>query len=130
METQTVGYKAKAFDARNLAYYFLIVFGLQALAYGLLIAGVMKMPTAEGPAALLEDPLIIIKTLASWGPLIAAFLVTGLTEGKPGVGALWRRFWNKNMSFKWLLVTLLILPALRQIEIRILLLFWHQNYIL
>ena len=38
METQTVGYKAKAFDARSLGYYFLIVFGLQAIRYGLLIS--------------------------------------------------------------------------------------------
>jgi membrane protease YdiL (CAAX protease family) len=113
MNTQTVGYKAKAFEPRNLAYYFLIVFGLQALAYGLLIAGILKMPSREGPAVLLDDPRLIILTLAAWGPIIAAFVVTALTEGKPGVRALWRRFWNRNMSLKWLLVTLLILPALQ-----------------
>ncbi len=116
MDTQSVGYKAKVFEARNLAYYFLIVFGLQALAYGLLIAGVMKMPAGEGPAVLLKDPLIIIKTLASWGPIIAAFVVTALTEGKSGVRALGKRFWNKNVSFNWLLVTLLILPVLALVD--------------
>ena len=111
MTAQADGYKAQAFEPRNLATYFLIVFGLQALAYGLLIAGVLKMPTVDGPAALLEDPRLIILTLAAWGPIIAAFLVTALSEGKPGVRGLWRRFWNRNMSIKWLLVTLLILPA-------------------
>jgi membrane protease YdiL (CAAX protease family) len=113
MNTQATGYKARAFDSRNLAFYFLIVFGLQALAYGLLIAGVLKMPAQEGPGALVEDPRLIIKVLASWGPLIAAFTVTAISEGKPGLRALWNRFWNKNMSCKWLLVTLLTLPAIQ-----------------
>jgi hypothetical protein len=113
MNALTVGYKAKAFQGRNLTYYFLIVFGLQALADGLLITGVLKMPAKEGPAVLLDDPRLIILTLAAWGPIIAAFLVTALTEGKSGVRALWRRFWNRNLSIKWLLVTLLILPALQ-----------------
>ena len=113
MTTEATGYRAKAFEPRNLAYYFLIVFGLQALAYGLLITGVLKMPAQEGPAALLDDPRLIILTLAAWGPIIAAFVVTALIEGKPGVRALWRRFWNRNLSLKWLLVTLLILPAIQ-----------------
>jgi len=111
MDTQTVGYKAKAFEPRNLAFYFLIAFGLQALHYGLLITGVLKMPSVDGPAALLEDPRLIILPLAAWGPIIAAFVVTGFTEGKPGVRALWGCFWNRNMSTRWLLVTLLFLPA-------------------
>lgn len=111
MDAQTVGYKAKAFEARNLAFFFLIVFGLQALNYGLLITGVLENPSEDGPAALLEDPRLIIMTLAAWGPIIAAFAVTAFTEGKPGVRALWRRFWNRNMSTRWLLVTLLFLPA-------------------
>ena len=112
MDTQAVEYRAKAFQGRNLAIYFLIVFGLQALAYGLLITGVLKMPSVEGPGALIDDPRLVVLTLAAWGPIIAAFLVTALTEGKAGVRALWRRFWNRNMSIQWLLVTLLILPAL------------------
>jgi hypothetical protein len=30
---QTVGYKAKAFEPRNLAFYFLLVFGLNAIIW-------------------------------------------------------------------------------------------------
>jgi uncharacterized protein len=115
MDNQLVGYRAKAFQGRSLAIYILIVFGLQAVADGLLIAGVLKMPSVEGPGALIDDPRLVILTLAAWGPIIAAFLVTALTEGKTGVRALWRRFWNRNMSIQWLLVTLLILPALQLI---------------
>jgi len=128
METQTVGYKAKAFNARNLVYYFLVVYGLQALRYGLLISGVLKMPSGEGPASPLVDPSLIIMTLASWGPLIAAFLVTALTEGKTGVRTLWGRFWNRNISTRWLLVTLLFLPALALIDNLVIRLLDGQDY--
>lgn len=113
MNIQTTGYKAKAFEARNLALYFLIVYGLQALAYGLLITGVLKMPARDGPAAVIADPRLIILTLSAWGPMIAAFVVTAFTEGKSGVGALWRRFWNRNMTTRWLLVTMLTLPVVQ-----------------
>jgi hypothetical protein len=39
--------------------------------------------------------------------------MTAVTEGKPGVKALWRRFWNRNLSIKWLFVILLFFPILR-----------------
>ena len=128
MDMQTVSYKTKSFEPRNLAFFFLIVFGLQAIAYGLLIAGVLKMPSIDGPAALLDDPRLIILTLAAWGPIIAAFVITALTEGKPGVRALWRRFWNRNMSLKWLLVTLLILPAMQLVTNLVIRLLDGQAY--
>jgi membrane protease YdiL (CAAX protease family) len=102
MNTQPVGYKAKAFEARNLTFFFLIALGAK-LILGLLIFFGLPQPP------LLIFPLIAI--LCS--PSAAAFVVTGLTEGKPGVRALWRRFWNRNVSFKWLLVALLLLPVLR-----------------
>ena len=100
--SQPVGYKAKTFEARNLAFFFLIALGAK-LILGLLIF--FELPQNE----LLIFPLVGI--LCS--PSVAAFIVTGLTEGKPGVKALWRRFWNRNLSFKWLLVALLFLPVLR-----------------
>ncbi len=85
MTAQTVPYKAKAFDLRNLAFFFLIVYGLQVLKYGLLYTGVIKIPSGEGLAALSAGPGILLITLASWGPLIAAFLVTAgaLLEPQP-----------------------------------------------
>jgi membrane protease YdiL (CAAX protease family) len=116
MTAQTVPYKAKAFDLRNLAFFFLIVYGLQVLKYGLLYTGVIKIPSGEGLAALSAGPGILLITLASWGPLIAAFLVTAVSAGRDGIKALWGRFWNRNLSLKWLLVTLLLLPALALIS--------------
>lgn len=128
MITQVVGYKSKSFDLRNLAYFFLIVFGLQALPYGLLIAGVLKMPSSEGLSALSAGPGVVLITLGAWGPIIAAFVVTSLTEGKSGVKALWGRFWNRNASIRWLLVTLLLLPALQLVANLITRVLDHQAY--
>lgn len=102
MNAQPVSYKAKAFEARNLAFFFLIALGAK-LILGLLIFFELPQP------GLLIFPLIAIVC----SPSVAAFIVTGLTEGKPGVRALWKRFWNRNVSFKWLLVALLLLPVLR-----------------
>ncbi len=44
---------------------------------------------------------------------IAAFVMTGITEGKLGIKALWKRFWNRSLSLKWLFTILLFFPALR-----------------
>lgn len=102
LNAQSVGYKAKAFEPRNLIFFFLIALGAK-LILGLLIFFELPQP------GWLVFPLITI--LCS--PSVAAFLVTGLTEGKPGVTDLWKRFWNRNVTFKWLLVALLLLPVLR-----------------
>ena len=39
--------------------------------------------------------------------------MTAITEGKSGVKVLWKRFWNRNLSLKWLLVALLGYDVLR-----------------
>ena len=107
MDTQLVGYKAKDFEGRNLAWFFLIVMGIPYLFIALFVLGILKYPTNVGPG------LGILFAVSQFLPLIAAFLVTGLTQGKPGVIALWKRFWNRNLSIKWLLVALLLNPASR-----------------
>jgi membrane protease YdiL (CAAX protease family) len=111
MTTQSVDYKTKAFEPRNLAFFFLIVFGLTILKYGLLLSGIVKMPSGEGLSALSAGPGILLIVLGAWGPIIAALTVTAITEGKSGIRALWGRFWNRNMSIKWLLVTILFYPV-------------------
>ncbi|NTU56402.1 MAG: CPBP family intramembrane metalloprotease [Anaerolineales bacterium] len=108
---QPVGYKAKAFEARNLAFFFLLVFGLQAILWvSVSIFGLKALASLSDPAL----PLWLLVALpAACGPTIVAFVMTAFTEGKPGVKALWRRFWNRNLSLKWLLVTLLGFEVLR-----------------
>ena len=106
MNTQSVGYKAKAFEGRNLAWFFLIVMGIPYLFIALFVLGIVKYPANVGPG------LGILFAVSQFLPLIAAFVLTGFTEGKPGVRALWGRFWNRNLSIKWLMVALLLNSAI------------------
>ena len=39
--------------------------------------------------------------------------MAAMTEGKTGVQALWKRFWNRRLSIKWLLVCILFFPVLQ-----------------
>lgn len=109
MNTQPVGYKAKAFEARNLAFFFLIALGLPWLFMGLFTFDILKWPSMVGPG------VGILFAIAQFLPLIAALVVTATTEGKAGLKALWMRFWNKDISVKWLLVILLFNPMVRLI---------------
>jgi len=106
MRAQTERYKAQAFEPRNLVIFFLIALGLNWLRAALVFFGILK--GSSGVA----DPSVLFAALAGWSPTIAAFLLTAFTEGKPGVSALWTRFWNRNLSLKWLTVTLLFVPAI------------------
>jgi membrane protease YdiL (CAAX protease family) len=108
MNTQSVGYKAKAFEARNLIFYFLIAF-LPVFVAVLVAAGNLDFPSNPGPG------LKILFAVAQFSPLIAALAVTAATEGKAGLKALWKRFWNRDLSIKWLLVILLFNPMVRLI---------------
>lgn len=110
LNAQPVGYKAKAFEARNLAFFFLLVFGFQAIMWVSVSIFGLKAPASLSDPAL---PWLLVALPAVCGPTIAAFLITAITEGKPGVKALWRRFWNRNLSIKWLLVTLLFFEVLK-----------------
>jgi uncharacterized protein len=111
VNNQTVEYKAKAFEPRNLGFFFLLAFGLTWLATTLLGIFDPKMPAS------ITDPVILFFVFfalpGAFGPTVAAFLMTAITEGKSGIKVLWRRFWNRNLSLKWLLVTLLGYDALR-----------------
>jgi uncharacterized protein len=116
MSTQAPGTKAKAFKPRNLAFFLLIAYGWSWFWWTLFIFGILKMPSGIGTPAVdfaSAGPLILIIMLTPYGPTIAGFVITAITEGKPGVSALWKRFWNRNISFKWLLVILLFSPVLR-----------------
>lgn len=119
MTAQTVGYKAKAFESRNLALFFLIAFGWSWLFWWFLyLSGIVSMPGGIGAqnidlgSSWYFIPLIL---LAPYGPTLAGFVMTGITEGKLGIKALWKRFWNRGLSLKWLSIILLFFPTLRLI---------------
>ena len=113
MNTQEVGYKAKSFEARNLIIYFLLAFGLTWITTAIIYIFDLKLPTS------VSDPVtplnVLIGTLGTTGPFLAAFIVTAFSEGKPEVRALWKRFWNRNVSLKWLVAILLFYNTCRLI---------------
>ncbi len=111
MTTQTEGYKAKAFEPRNLVFFFLLAFGLTWSMAVLLGIFDPKMPTSMTDPAILF--FVFVGLPGAFGPTLAAFIMTASTEGKSGVKALWRRFWNRSLSLKWLLVILLWYDILR-----------------
>ncbi len=117
MTTQTVGYKAKAFELRNLALFFLIAFGWSWLWWWFLyFSGIVIKPAGISPQNIdLRSSwyFIPLGLLSPYGPTLAAFVMTGITEGKAGIKALWKRFWNRRLSLKWLFVIVLFFPTLR-----------------
>jgi len=79
VNTQTVGYKAKEFELRNLTFFFLLAWGLPLFFAALFIFGIVRWPSQVGPG------MIILLVVLNFAPMIASFVVTGITEGKPGV---------------------------------------------
>ena len=112
--SQTIRPKTKNWQPRNLVGFFLIAFGWTWFWWALFIFDVMKMPAGIGtPDVDLRSagPILLIVIFSPFGPTIAGFVLTALTEGKAGTKRLWKGFWNRNLSWKWLLVILLFFPA-------------------
>ena len=116
---RAAGYKAKAFDGRNLLYFFLIAFGWTWLWWWVLfLSGWVTVPEEIGSRAAdvsgdISALIILLVALSPFGPTIGGFVLTGLNEGKAGVKALWKRFWNLKINWMWLLVIILWWPLLR-----------------
>ena len=71
------------------------------------------MPAAVGTPDIdlsTAGPILLVVVFSPFGPTIAGIVLTALTEGRAGVKQLWRRFWNRNLSWNWLLVILLFFP--------------------
>lgn len=49
---------------------------------------------------------------ASWGPSLAALLLTSLSQGKPGLIRLFKRLWQWRVGSRWLLFAILFEPIL------------------
>jgi uncharacterized protein len=62
----------------------------------------------------LPEPLMLVLFVAATviGPMPIAFLMTGLTEGKPGVRRLLRRMVQWKVGVRWYLVVLLGFPLM------------------
>lgn len=115
-----IGYKAKAFEGRNLVFFLLIAFGWSWIWWWVVfLSGWVEVPADLGTQAAdvgsISPLIILLVAITPFGPTIGAFVLTGLNEGREGVKALWKRFWNLNIRWTWLLVIFLTWPLLRLI---------------
>ena len=121
MSDHATAYRAKTFEGGNLVYFFLIAFGWTWVWWWILfLSGWVTVPEEIGSRAAevggsVSVLIFFLVAISPFGPTIGAFVLTGLNEGKAGVRALWKRFWNLNINWKWLLVILLCWPVLRLI---------------
>lgn len=121
MNERLPGYKAKAFEGRNLIFFFLIAFGWTWFWWWVLfLSGWVTVPERIGtPDAQLGGGasflILLLVALSPFGPTIGGFVLTGLNEDKTGVKALWKQFWNMNIKWQWLLVIFLWWPFLRSL---------------
>jgi membrane protease YdiL (CAAX protease family) len=119
MNTQSVEYKSKAFESRNLVIFALVILGMTGVAVGFVLSP-GGMPTGIFGS--------ILGVLFMLMPCITAFVLTAISEGKTGIKTLWRRFRNRNLSLKWLLVVLLTFPVFWLIVNLVYRTLDHQDY--
>ena len=80
-----------------VTFFFLIAYGLSWLAE-LFLFGLL------GLSAALTVPVI------TFGPTVAALVMTGALEGRPGLSRLWRRMRLWRVERRWVAVALLLIP--------------------
>jgi uncharacterized protein len=92
-----------------LVFFFLIAYAgswLLSLPCALSEDGVGLLP--------FSSPLLVFAVFAIGpfaGPFLAAFVMTGVTEGREGVGRLLRRFVLWRVGLGWYLFALIVIPA-------------------
>lgn len=106
--------ETKRLETRNLLLYFLIAFGWTWLLW--LPSVIITVTDNQSLMYWIYDVemspgLVLIAVggvFSTFGPLVAAFVITRLTEGREGVRKLWRRFWDVRLPGVWLLVSFLL----------------------
>jgi membrane protease YdiL (CAAX protease family) len=92
-----------------LVFYFLIAYAGSWLVW-------MPLALSEDGTALLpfSSPLLaaVFPVAPFLGPFLSAFVMTGATEGRAGVGRLLRRFVLWRVGLRWYLFALFVVPAL------------------
>jgi len=104
--------RTEKFEGRNLVLFFVVAFGWSWLLW--LPSVVITVTDNRSLMYWMYDVdmsiglglVAIGGVVSTLGPLVAAFAVTGITEGREGVRKLWRRFWDLRLPGAWLLVSL------------------------
>ncbi len=99
-----------------LARHPLISFFVMAFAFAWIVeAPVVLSETGTGilPYTLPKPVIAILIAGATYtGPTIAAFVMTGMTEGRAGIGRLLRRYVQWRVGIQWYLFVLLGIPII------------------
>ena len=107
-------YRTREFERKNLFLFFTIAFGWSWLLW--LPSVIISVTDKQSLMYWMYDVdislglglIAIGGILSTFGPLVAAFAVTGLTEGRESVRRFWRRFWDVRLAGVWLLVSFLL----------------------
>jgi membrane protease YdiL (CAAX protease family) len=101
-----------------LVFYFLFAYAFSWLTW-------LPLVLSEDGAGLLSfrSPLGFYATLAIAtfvGPFLSAFIMTGMTEGRAGIGRLLRRFVLWRVGLQWYLFALIGIPAIMVLSVVVL----------
>lgn len=99
---------------KELLNFTLIAFGWMWL---------LNLPRVLATLEIISLPALLstlMGYLAVFGPGIAAFVLTRQASGKEATRALWRRGWTGGYPKKWLIPTLLLMPAMGGLTLLIL----------
>jgi uncharacterized protein len=94
-----------------LVFYFIIAYAFSWLVW-------MPLVLSEDGAGLLSASAAI--AIAAFGPFLAGFIMTGITEGWAGIGRLLRRIVLWRVGLGWYLFALIGLPALMVLSVIVL----------
>ena len=100
-----------------LVFFFLIAFAgtwLLEMPYILSEDGSGLLPYSS-PLLIWTSPLTIFT-----GPFLAAFIMTGVTEGRAGIGRLLRRFVLWRVGLGWYLFVLIVIPLILVLSVIVL----------
>jgi membrane protease YdiL (CAAX protease family) len=92
-----------------LLFYVLIAYGITWIVWlpFLLSADGLGLMSFSSPL-----PLIVIGGLATFGPALAAFIMTGVTEGREGIRRLLRKIVLWRVGLRWYLFAFIGLPVI------------------
>lgn len=96
--------------------YFLVTFAFSWLFWGLAWFFSRGSEVATGATEDLlagASPIMLVMILIGvFGPFFSAFMLTWRSQGKAGALELWKSGWRFKIGYKWLLIGLLLFPAL------------------
>ncbi len=93
-----------------LVFYFIIAYAgawLLTMPLALSVDGAGLLPFSSP-----LSPLVAITVSAFTGPLLAAFVMTGVSEGRAGIGRLLRRMVLWRVGLRWYLFALVGIPVI------------------